>query len=330
VSIAPPGLIYYPDTCPGITRRRAGRGWSYTAPDGTRIDAAAERARLNALAVPPAYRDVWLCPEPLGHLQATGRDARARKQYRYHPDWASYRARAKYDGLAAFGECLPRLRRRIADGLRADAGEERLALAAVLALLDRGALRLGHPDYTAENGSYGATTLRSDHLQVDGSRIALRYTAKGGRRVRKSLTGSRLSRAFQKFDDLPGAELITWLDDAGHARTVRSDQVNALLAEVAGDGTTAKTFRTWHGTLAAFTIAQTTEGRLTISDMADAAAARLHNTVSIARDSYIHPDVIALSDMSADCRQDHLKTLKPEPRTGLRQGEAELLALPTR
>nr|WP_221229218.1 DNA topoisomerase IB [Rubricella aquisinus] len=322
-------MIYYPDTRPGITRRRAGRGWSYTAPDGTRIDAETERARLNALAVPPAYEDVWLCPEPLGHLQATGRDARARKQYRYHPDWATYRARAKYDGLAAFGERLPALRRRIAEGLRADAGEERLALAAVLALLDRGALRLGHPDYTAENGSYGATTLRSDHLDVAEGRIALRYTAKGGRRVRKSLTGSRLARAFQKFDDLPGAELITWLDDAGRARMVRSDQVNALLAEVAGDGTTAKTFRTWHGTLAAFITAHRADGPLTIKDMAEAAAARLHNTVSIARDSYIHPDVIALTDLPPEARIARLDTLRPTPRAGLRQGEAALRALLT-
>lgn len=180
-------LIYCPDDRPGISRRRCGRGFSYYMPDGSLIRDRAERAGIAAIAVSPAYVSVWITPEPQGHLQATGRDAKGRKQYRYHPDWAAQRAQRKYDGLAAFGRTLPRLRARIATGLCAPEGWRDLALAAVLALLDRASLRIGNEDYARENGSYGATTLLGEHARFNGSGVTLDFPGKAGQPGKRPL-----------------------------------------------------------------------------------------------------------------------------------------------
>lgn len=319
-SIAP-RLTYYPDTEPGIRRERRGRGFSYVAPDGTRIDARIERARIEALAVPPAYEDVWICPLDKGHLQATGRDARARKQYRYHPDWRAWRDAQKYDQLAGFGEKLPALRRRIRDTLREhEAGDHAFAIAAILALLDRASLRVGHTDYARENKTYGATTLRRRHLKLDGDHLRLAYMAKGGKKVDKALNDRTLNRILTRLGDLPGPELVSWMD-GDSPRAVTSDEVNAFLADCMGEGVTAKTFRTWNGSTAALEAAEAAD-RPTIKAMTEAAAERLHNTPAIARKSYIHPEVIALSDSPRD--------LSDAPRiSGLRQSEARLLHLLT-
>ncbi|WP_353473048.1 DNA topoisomerase IB [Salipiger sp. H15] len=318
-----PDLVYYPDSRPGILRRRCGRGFSYIAPDGTRIDAAEERARIRALAVPPAYEQVWICPRPDGHLQATGRDARDRKQYRYHPDWTAFRAERKYGHLAEFGEALPGLRRSILTQLRArEPGDKGFALAATLALLDRAGLRVGNADYALENGSYGATTLRRTHLKLDGEVLHLRFPAKGGKRVHRQLRDRTLQRALTRLGDLPGKELIAWLDANGTAHALRSDEVNRWLAERTGNPElTAKTFRTWNGSVAALEAAIRAE-TVSIRGMAEAAAERLANTPAVARSSYIHPKVIALAE----------EGLPPElarapDRPGLRRAEAQLLAL---
>ncbi|MGJ3232257.1 MAG: DNA topoisomerase IB [Oceanicaulis sp.] len=317
-------LIYYPDDRPGITRRRCGKGFSFFDCDGARITDPAERARLKALAVPPAYEQVWMSPHPNGHLLATGRDARRRKQYRYHPDWTAARAATKFDRLAGFAQSLPALRRWIADRLKGEVGERDTALAAALALIDRGALRAGTPEYAAENQSYGATTLLSDHVRVDGSSIRLDYTAKGGREVTRRLRGERLAEVLEESADLPGAELLTWLDEAEAPHRVRTEALNTVLEAVCGNGVTAKTLRTWHGTHAAFLSAL--EARpATIKRMSEAAAERLQNTPAIARSSYIHPRVIALSEKSEDELDARLETLGPAP-DGLRRGEAELAA----
>ncbi|KNG92378.1 DNA topoisomerase IB [Pseudaestuariivita atlantica] len=286
-------LRYYPDDQPGILRRRCGRGFSYVAPDGTRIDRGAERKRLDALAVPPAYDDVWMSPFANGHLQATGRDARRRKQYRYHPVWVEERARDKYADLPAFGEGLPRLRRRIRADLKGEAGEERFALAAAAALIDRMALRAGSEAYTEQNGSYGALTLRNRHLTLDGSKVRLDYTAKGGQRVRKARSDRTLARALEAVQDHGGATLFSFVGADGAVRSLRSETLNAYLAEHTATNATAKTFRTWAGSVAAFDVAR--QGGATIKAMAAAAAERLHNTPTIARNSYIHPEVIALA-----------------------------------
>ncbi|NSX54009.1 DNA topoisomerase IB [Sulfitobacter sp. 1151] len=318
------GLIYYPDEKPGITRQKRGRGFSYLASDGTRVACKKMRARLNALAVPPAYQNVWMSPHDNGHLQATGRDDRNRKQYQYHPDWSAQRAQRKFDQLANFGETLPSLRRWIDDRLSGEVGEVETAVAAVLALIDRASLRVGHPDYTADNGSYGATTLRNRHVDFDGSKIILNYTAKGGKAVSKQLQGKKLQRVLEQSEDLPGPELVSWINSEGDVKAVRSEQVQTVLKGICGENISAKTLRTWNGSHAAFQMALTS-APVTIKDMATAAAERLHNTPTIARNSYIHPDIIALSDLNKDQHARWLKALKPSSISGLRQGEAELL-----
>jgi DNA topoisomerase-1 len=322
-----PGLRYYPDSRPGISRRRSGRGFSYLAPDGTAIADPDERARLAALAVPPAYERVWICPFPNGHLLATGYDSRERKQYRYHPDWSAYRSQGKFDRLAQFGRALPAIRRRVARDLKGEAGELDFALAAIVAMLDRLALRIGNADAAKENGSFGATTLRTRHLRMAETGARLRFIAKGGKRVDAALDDQRLNRMLQKMDDLPGGVLIRWLDDDGKPQPVASEQVNAYLAEISGEaGATAKSFRTWNGTLAAFTLALRDDPGLTIAAMSEAAAEALHNTPAISRKSYIHPDVIALAERDPETRAAALAALEPEPIAGLRRDEARLLA----
>ncbi|ETA52783.2 DNA topoisomerase [Rhodobacteraceae bacterium PD-2] len=322
---AAPRLTFYPDSRPGIRRERRGRGFSYIAPDGTRIDAAAERARIAALAVPPAYENVWICPRDDGHLQATGRDTRARKQYRYHPDWRAFREAQKYDQLACFGAALPALRRHIRRTLRqAEPGDQAFAIAAILALIDRASLRVGSPGYAKENRTFGATTLRHRHLTLDGDEIKLTYRAKGGLLVRKTLKDASLNRTLARLDDLPGPELASWIDEGGTARAVTAGEVNAFLAAQTGtEGLTAKSFRTWNGSAAALEIAVKEES-LTIKAMTEAAAERLATTPAIARKSYIHPEVIALTETPWDDRR---ALLQAPAERGLRKAEAALLRL---
>ncbi len=313
-------LVYYPDERPGISRRRCGRGFTYIAPDGTRIEDAGERRRLKALGVPPAYEDVWICPRPDGHLQATGRDSRRRKQYRYHPDWTAWRSRRKYDHLIPFGEALPRLRRRVSQDLSGEAGDRAFALAAVVALLDRTAMRIGHPEAAKTNGTRGATTLSRRHVRLLDGEIELVYRAKGGKLVRRRLRDRRLHQVLHALDDLPGRDLIGWTDDAGAPHAVSSEAVNGWIADVVGQAeATAKTFRTWAGTLAAFDVA-VAEGRPTIRAMSEAAAERLANTPAIARSSYIHPSVIALSETGL------APPVVDTVPSGLRKRESQLLA----
>ena len=317
-------LIYYPDSQPGISRRRHGRGFRYLAPDGTSIDDSAERDRIKALAVPPAYEDVWICPKPLGHLQATGRDERQRKQYRYHPDWRAMKEAQKYDQLATFGEALPRIRRAVLRDLRGEAGDLDFAIAAVIAMIDRLSMRVGHADYTAENGSFGATTLRNRHVRLKDGAIHLDYTAKGGKQRKATLQDKTLFRVLDELHDLPGHELVTWLDDDGKPQSVTSDRINARLSEMAGTaGITAKTFRTWSGSEAALD-ALMRVGKPTIKSLSEAAAARLGNTPTIARNSYIHPAIIDLVD-DPDTVKGLTRNL-PDV-TGLRQTERALLKL---
>lgn len=314
----PGGLRYYPDSRPGIRRERRGRGFSYIAPDGTRL-AGRERARIEALAIPPAYEKVWIAPFPDAHLLATGYDARGRKQYRYHPLWSEAQAETKFASLVAFGAALPAIRRRVRRDLALEPGEERFALAAAVALIDRLSLRVGGALYARENGSYGALTLKRRHVRFRDGNIHLSFKAKGGTRVRRQLADSTLMRALERICDLPGAELLSWTDDDGEAHGVGSTALNAYLCEAGGeDGFSAKTFRTWAGTVAAFAVA-TESDKPTIRDMAAAAAARLHNTPAIARKSYIHPDVIALANVRADLPP-------PAPIAGLTIVERRLLA----
>ncbi|WP_299840723.1 DNA topoisomerase IB [uncultured Jannaschia sp.] len=315
-----PDLIYYPDDRPGITRRRAGRGWSYKGPDGTTIDDVKERERLNSLAVPPAYKDVWISPRKRGHLQATGYDDRTRKQYRYHPQWSEWRANKKYEELPAFGAALPALRRRIARALGGEAGDKDFAIAAVLRLIDRVSIRVGSDSYYAENGTEGATTLKARNLRLSDKKVRLDWTAKGGKRVRRQLSDRTLMRALHDLADLPGAPLFEWtVGDEVYA--VHADHVNDWLRDATGvESATAKTFRTWNGSVAALEAALKAGDRVTIKAMSEAAAETLHNTPTIARNSYVHPQVIALAEEWREIEA-------PEGPDGLRQGERALLFL---
>lgn len=286
------GLVYVRDDQPGITRRKRGRGFTYIAPDGTTIARGPERKRLEQLAVPPAYEDVWMCTLPNGHLQATGRDARQRKQYRYHPDWAEAQAQTKFNSMIDFGHALPRLRARVRRDLEEDVGERAFALASAVMLIDKTAIRIGDPGYTRENGSYGALTLRRKHIALKDDKVKLSYRAKGGKDVRRTLSDKTLVRLLDQISDLPGAELLSWVDADGVAHGIGSSDLNHYIAEAAGqEGVTAKTFRTWTGTLSAFKEAE--RGAATIKQMSEAAAEALSNTPTIARTSYIHPNVIA-------------------------------------
>lgn len=315
-------LVYVSDAEPGIARRRCGRGFTYIAPDGTTIARGAERRRIEALAVPPAYDNVWICTQGNGHLQATGRDARRRKQYRYHPDWSAAQAATKYDHLAAFGEVLPRIRRRFDRDLTGNPGDLEFALAAAVMMIDRTSLRVGQPEYSRDNGSYGALTLRRRHVQLSDGALELQFTAKGGAQVRETLTDAKLQKMLHKMQDVPGATLLSWIDDHGTAHSLSSQQLNTYLADAGGNAdVTAKTFRTWAGTRAAFEVAE--KGDATIKDIAKAAADQLHNTPTFARNSYIHPAVIALAGQPYN-------VLEPIPKSGLLAAEQRLLRLLTR
>jgi DNA topoisomerase-1 len=321
----PPGLVYVSDEVPGITRRRRGEGFSYQDAKGCAVTGH-ERLRCVGLGIPPAWERVWICADPAGHLQATGFDAAGRKQYRYHPAWSSWRAEAKYAGLAAFGRALARLRAGIERDLGGAAGEREVSLAAIAVLLDRLHLRVGSAAHTARNRTFGATTLQRRHLRLGDGELRLRYRGKGGRIAEHTMRDRRLHRIFEAIHDLPGRNLFTWLDDSGEVQIIGSHHVNLYLAERSGvEGVSAKTFRTWAGTLAAFAAARAATGRLAVRAMAEAAAERLHNTPAIARSAYIHPSVLGLAALDPGARQERLRGLAPAGPVRLRADERRLI-----
>jgi DNA topoisomerase-1 len=329
MSDMPRFLRYSSQDEPGFGRRRRGKGFQYLDVSGKTLEDEKALERIHALGLPPAYEDVWICRDAHGHLQAAGTDARGRRQYRYHPDWRAYRDRAKFDRLEAFGRALPRLRDRVARDLRRNRPDRDHVTAALVRLIDDAALRVGSDRYARDNKTYGASTLLSRHLKLDGATLKLSYTAKGGRRVRKQVKDRTLARVLETICDLPGRALFTCEDEDGEVRAVHSDDVNRYIsAATEEDGMTAKTFRTWHGTLVALdAAAEAGSSELTIKAMSQAAAERLHNTPSIARNSYIHPDVIALAEMDPDARADQLDAvdLRRAPN-GLEANEKRLVA----
>ncbi len=320
-------LFYVTDYSTGIRRRRAGKGFAYIGLDGKPLRGP-ERLRVQKLGIPPAYENVWICPDPNGHIQATGYDSRGRKQYRYHPLWSSSQSETKYADLLPFGRVLPAIRRGVNRDLQGTAGDRQFSLAALILLLDRAYLRVGNEAYTAQNRSFGATTLLRRHLSFRDGAVRLAFRAKGGKPVRQILRDKRLHRILQNIHDLPGRNLFTYLDDSGKSCSIGSMEVNAYLAEISGMRVTAKTFRTWGGTLAAFEHARAmpVDGTLTLKSLAQAAADRLHNTPTIARKSYIHPAVLQLATLSASQRAEVFAALVPAKASELRITEAELLA----
>ena len=293
------GLRYVNDGMPGIRRRRRGDGWVYLDAEGRQIGDAEEIQRIHHLAVPPAWTDVWICPYANGHLQATGRDARGRKQYRYHPRWRTLRDAAKYEHMVDFANALPRIRERVAQDLDKPGLPREKVLATVVRLLDTTAMRVGNEEYARDNNSYGLTTLQSRHVRVDGSAVQFEFRGKAGRRHAVAVQDRRLARIVRQCQELPGHELFQYVDDDGERRGVSSDDVNDYLRDVAGDGFTAKDFRTWVGTVLAACFLREMgaagserEGRRQVNEAIDRVARELGNTPAIARRCYVHPDVV--------------------------------------
>ena len=285
------------DERPGITRRRRGRGFQYVAPDGTTISDRDARRRIDALAIPPAWTDVWICPAPNGHIQATGRDARGRKQYRYHARWREVRDETKYHRMAAFARALPRIRRRVDRDMRRRALSRERVVATVVRLLDETTIRVGNDEYARENRSFGLTTLRGRHVEVNGDRITFRFRGKGGRVHDVEIEDPRVARVIRRCEDLPGQDLFQYVDEEGEPVDVTSDDVNDYIREAAGAEFTAKDFRTWTGTvLAAWTLDELAGGEAPPKKQLVAAiesvAEELGNTPAVCRACYVHPDVI--------------------------------------
>ena len=292
------GLRYVTDGVAGIVRRKSGSGFVFLSPRGARIDDA-ERRRIAALAIPPAWTNVWICPDPRGHIQATARDARGRKQYRYHARYREARDRSKFRRMLEFSEILPDIRDRVERDLRARDLTRRQVLATVVLLLDKTLIRVGNDEYARENKSFGLTTLRGRHVKVRGARLHFRFRGKSGVDHRISIEDRRLARIVQRCQDLPGQELFRYLDADGRSQTISSDDVNAYLRETTGRDVTAKDFRTWAGTmLAASALAAMGPARSqreavrSINAAIDAVAERLGNTRAVCRKFYVHPGLL--------------------------------------
>ncbi|WP_421568302.1 DNA topoisomerase IB [Stenotrophomonas sp. PD6] len=295
------GLRYVSDEQPGLARRRAGKGFSYRDADGHAVRDAATLARIRALAIPPAYTEVWICALPNGHLQATGRDARRRKQYRYHPEWARVRGDGKFDRVIAFGQALPALRRRRRRDLKLPGFPQDKVLAIVVALLAETLVRVGNPEYARDNRSYGLTTLRNRHLElVKGGRARMRFRGKSGQQQEVDIDDKRLVGLIKGCQQLPGQALFQYRDDDGTLQPVDSGQVNAYLRDAMGADFSAKDFRTWGGTVAALRQFAATALPEAPSERALAAlqkevvcevATLLGNTPAVCRKAYIDPSV---------------------------------------
>ena len=298
-SAAHAGLRYVTDGANGISRKRVGAGWAYYLPNGKRVTSSEIRKRLNALAIPPAWTEVWICPDADGHIQATARDARGRKQYRYHAQYREARDQSKFRRMLEFSEVLPPLRERIERDLRADDLSRKQLLATLVRLLDTTLIRVGNDEYMRENRSYGLTTLRGRHVRVDGAMLRFSFRGKSGVEHSIAINDPRLARIVQRCQDLPGQELFQYRDTAGKRQSVSSDDVNAYLRDLTGRDITAKDFRTWGGTMLAAVelrrmgpAASRREADRNIIAAVDTVAERLGNTRTICRKYYVHPSLL--------------------------------------
>jgi DNA topoisomerase-1 len=294
------GLRYVSDTKPGIKRKRAGKYFSYIGLDGKPIRDPQELKRIRALAIPPAWTNVWICPEHNGHIQATGRDAKGRKQYRYHPRWRAVRDETKYHRMISFGEALPAIRAHVARELARPGGLSReKVLAAVISLLDTTSIRVGNEEYARANRSYGLTTLHNRHVAISGSNIRFHFRGKGGKEHQVTIHNKRLARIVKDCQELPGHELFQYVGPNQQPSTIESADVNDYLRQISGQDFTAKDFRTWTGTVAtAGALEQLgkpeteTRAKKNVNQAIEAAANQLGNTKAICRKCYVHPGII--------------------------------------
>jgi DNA topoisomerase-1 len=334
-SAAKAGLRYVTDGISGITRKRSGSGWSYYLPSGRLIAEAGLRKKLNSLAIPPAWTDVWICPDPDGHIQATARDAAGRKQYRYHPSYREARDRSKFRRMFEFSEVLPLLREGVERDLRGPDLSRRQLLATVVRLLDRTLIRVGNDEYARENKSYGLTTLQRRHVQVDGRMLRFSFRGKSGVEHTITVSDPRLAKIIQACRDLPGQEMFQYLDAAKKRQAVSSDDVNEYLRDLTGRDVTAKDFRTWGGTMMAAVELRTMgaaasrrEADRNIIRAIDAVSERLGNTRTVCRKYYVHPALLNAYLMGHTVPQPPAlskKTQRRQPGAALRRDEVLVL-----
>jgi DNA topoisomerase-1 len=329
------GLRYVSAQMPGITRERAGQGFRFRYPTGDLVAEPEVLRRLKSLAIPPAWSDVWVCPDPCGHLQATGRDARRRKQFRYHPRWRELRDETKYARMVAFGKALPGIRKRIQRALSLPGLTREKVLAAVVRLLEVSLIRVGNQEYAKENDSFGLTTMRDRHVEVNGSSLRFNFRGKSGKWHEVDIRDRRLAQIVKRCQDLPGQELFQYIDADGARQKVDSDDVNQYLRQIAGEDFTAKDFRTWAGTvLAAMALREfaafdsRAQAKKNVVAAVESVAERLGNTVAVCRKCYIHPEVIGayLDGTLTETLKKRAERQLKEELGSLRPEEAAVLA----
>ena len=328
----PAGLFYSTDTQPGFRRRSTGKGFVFLDTAGRKITDAKQLARINKLAIPPAYSDVWICASPDGHLQATGRDARGRKQYRYHELWREERDSGKFERLAAFAKVLPAVRHKVRKLLAGRHHTRERVLATIVHLLDTTLVRVGNEEYAKENGSFGLTTLRNRHARLEKGRLKLVFRGKSGVNHEVEVKDPRVAKIVRHCLHLPGQDLFQWADDQGVLHGVTSSDVNDFLNELCGERFTAKDFRTWHGSaLALDTICRLCKGpgSFALKQLLAEVSHRLGNTPAVCRKAYIHPQVLSLGmRLSKDKRDAEIAHGVPDGKRarGLTAAERRLVA----
>ncbi len=333
------GLVYVSDEDPGITRKKSGTGWRFINAKGETIKDYWDKKRIEKIGVPPAYTDVWICAKENGHIQATGRDAKGRKQYRYHAKWTEARDEAKYERMMEFGKLLPNLRKRVATDMRKQGLPREKVLATLVALLEKTLIRVGNEDYAKDNKSFGLTTLRNRHLDIEGGTLRFDFKGKSGKTWNLALRDKRVAKVVRSIQELPGQQLFQYVDAEGKRQPVDSADVNEYLREITGEDVTAKDFRTWAGTvLASMALAEfeAVDSQALMKKNVKAAiekvASRLGNTPTICRKCYVHPHVVTSyldGSLLQDIKSEVEHTLS-EDSEHLRPEEAALLGLLSR
>lgn len=330
------GLLYVSDEQPGIRRKKAGKGFTYMGPDGRKVSDEATLKRIRSLAIPPAYTDVWICPKANGHIQATGRDAKGRKQYRYHAAFREIRESTKFEHMIEFAQALPAIRKTIDEHMSLRGLQREKVLATVVHLLENTLIRVGNADYAKQNKSYGLTTLRDPHVKVNGPELRFQFKGKSGKTWRLAVKDRRIARIVKACQELPGQDLFQYLDEEGQQQSVTSADVNAYLKEITGQDITAKDFRTWAGTvLAALALAEFEEfdseakAKKNIREAIERVSARLGNTPTICRKCYVHPEVFSSyleGSLLLEVKEE-VETELRENLAGLKPEEAAVLSL---
>ena len=332
IAAARADLVYVSDAEPGIRRRRAGKGFRYLDNNGKAVGGTETLARIQALAIPPAWTDVWICPLPSGHIQATGRDQKGRKQYRYHAGWTACRDEAKFSSLTAFASVLPKLRARVEDDLRKRGTSRERVIASMVWLLDNTMMRIGNDIYMRQNKSFGLTTLRARHVEIEGFRLRFSFRGKSGQEWKLKLADRRVASVIRAMQELPGQRLFQYVDEEGERRDIRSQDVNGYIRETIGSDFTSKHFRTWGATTAAaFLFADAPlpdtkreQARLT-NEIIDRVARRLRNTRAVCRRCYVHPVVVQSWLEGSLGEMTDIRRRLPKPLQGLDIEESTVL-----